>query len=62
MVQQKAQQPETVRCSWCGRQLAEVRLLNTYLRVRCDDCSRMTTYAKDSRKLDKPQDIVLIKA
>jgi phage FluMu protein Com len=55
------QKPETVRCSWCGRELAEVRGVS-HLRVRCDDCSRMTYYAKDSRKLDKPQDIVLVKA
>jgi hypothetical protein len=34
----------------------------SHLRVKCGDCSRMTYYEKDSRKLDKPQDIVLIKA
>jgi phage FluMu protein Com len=57
----KAQQPETVRCFWCGRELAEVRG-GSHLRVRCGDCSRMTYYEKDARKLDKPQDIVVVKA
>lgn len=54
MSKDEHKQPEMVCCSWCGREFGEVRGVS-HLRARCDDCSRMTYYAKDARELDKPQ-------
>jgi ribosomal protein S27E len=51
-------QRETVKCSWCGRELAEVRGVQR-AEVRCAECRRTTYYFKS---VDKPQDIVLVKA
>lgn len=51
------QQPETVKCSYCGRPLADLRGASR-LELRCPDCCRTTRYY-DRKSLDKePQSVV----
>ena len=55
---QQKQQRETVYCSWCGRELAELSGTSR-VQARCDECRRTTHYVKS---VDKPQHLVVVKA